>query len=135
MRSASGAVLAAAPRQLGWQFSLSFRPRSGCLKVCSRLQPAGPSARQQRRAGQRRHAAFESSAVGRTRAAKAALHSLTGVRVSRVSRVCPGSPRCLFTGTRSKLEQASEPSGLPCGSEDGEARPLLGNVTVLIPLS
>jgi hypothetical protein len=80
MRSASGAVLAAAPRQLGWQFSLSFRPRSGCLKVCSRLQPAGPSARQQRRAGQRRHAAFESSAVGsHSRGEGAAFHSSSAV--------------------------------------------------------
>ena len=25
------------------------------------------------------------------------------VRVSRVSRVCPGSPRCLFTGTKYML--------------------------------
>jgi hypothetical protein len=25
------------------------------------------------------------------------------VRVSRVSRVCPGSPRCLFTGTPTEI--------------------------------
>ena len=37
-------------------------------------------------------------------------------RVSRVSRVCPGSPRCLFTGTR-LFDLVSELVQGVCGSQ------------------
>jgi hypothetical protein len=49
------------------------------------------------------------------------------VRVSRVSRVCPGSPRCLFTGTvfqkeldtpgESSLEAGKFSGSLACANE------------------